>query len=81
MAYHNVCYHLNFCLGELLNDYYAEVDSMASVFDKIRLEGHFHSLCNGGAITYIEFTSAILENAEYFTDGKKAEVRRRKSNF
>lgn len=54
--------------GFYTNSFHVEVDSMVSLFDKIRLEGVFHSLCTGGSITYVEFASAILENTEALAD-------------
>lgn len=54
--------------GFYTNSFHVEVDSMVSLFDKIRLEGVFHELCTGGSITYVEFASAILENTEGLAD-------------
>ena len=63
-----VCPHPIQEKGFYTNSFHVEVDSMVSLFDKIRLEGFFHTLCTGGSITYVEFTSAILENAEALAD-------------
>ncbi|OPY34229.1 MAG: anaerobic ribonucleoside triphosphate reductase [Methanomassiliicoccales archaeon PtaU1.Bin124] len=48
--------------GFYTNSFHANVDSGLSPFDKIRLEGPFHILCNGGCISYVEFSSAPLTN-------------------
>lgn len=48
--------------GFYTNSFHVDVDSGISVWDKIRIEAPFHSLCGGGAITYIEFRSAIIGN-------------------
>lgn len=54
--------------GFYTNSFHVEVDSGISLFDKMRLEGYFHSLCNGGSITYIEFSSSISDNDEALSD-------------
>ncbi len=54
--------------GFYTNSFHVEVDSMISLFRKIELEGFFHKLCNGGAITYIELPSAVLDNTEALND-------------
>lgn len=48
--------------GFYTNSFHINVDSGLSLFDKIRLEGPFHNLCNGGCISYVEFSSAPLIN-------------------
>ena len=50
------------------NSFHAEVDSSLSLCAKIRLEGKFHALCNGGSISYVEFTDAPLNNTEALAD-------------
>ena len=44
------------------NSFHVEVDSMLHPFDKLKIEGPYHRLCNGGCISYVEFTSAPIEN-------------------
>ena len=44
------------------NSFHVEVDSGISLFDKLRLEGRFHALCNGGSISYVEFNDAPMDN-------------------
>ncbi len=48
--------------GFYTNSFHVEVNSKLSLYDKIIAEAPFHSLCNGGCITYIEFQSALLKN-------------------
>lgn len=48
--------------GFYTNSFHVEVDSGLSLYDKIAAEAPFHSLCNGGCITYVEFQSALLKN-------------------
>lgn len=50
------------------NSFHLEVDSHVSIFDKIRFEGKFHSLCNGGAITYVELKEAPIMNIQALAD-------------
>ena len=50
------------------NSFHVEVDSRVSLFRKLELEGRFHILCNGGSISYVEFTDAPLENVEALAD-------------
>ncbi|GCA64638.1 hypothetical protein KIPB_014882, partial [Kipferlia bialata] len=40
--------------GFYTNSFHVEVDSKVSIPDKLRLEGPFHLLCNGGSISYVE---------------------------
>ncbi|MEG2812843.1 MAG: anaerobic ribonucleoside-triphosphate reductase, partial [Clostridium sp.] len=35
-------------------------------FDKMEIEGRFHSLCSGGHISYIELDSSINQNLDAF---------------
>jgi ribonucleoside-triphosphate reductase len=44
--------------GFYTNSFHVEVDSEISAFEKISLESPFHTLCNGGCISYIEFKEA-----------------------
>ena len=50
--------------GFYTNSFHIDVDSQISAFKKIKLEGKFHTLCNGGCITYIEMNEAPLGNNE-----------------
>lgn len=58
--------------GFYTNSFHIEVDSHVPLLEKIRFEGKFHALCNGGSITYVEFREApamniqALEDAVYF---------------
>lgn len=54
--------------GFYTNSFHAEVDSRLSIYDKLRLEGKFHALCNGGSISYVEFTDAPMKNVEALAD-------------
>lgn len=48
--------------GYYTNSFHVDVDSKLHPFEKLRIEGEFHELCNGGCITYVEFASAPLNN-------------------
>jgi ribonucleoside-triphosphate reductase len=48
--------------GFYTNSFHVDVDSELNVFDKIDIEAPFHSLCNGGCISYIEFKEAPINN-------------------
>ncbi len=50
--------------GFYTNSFHVNVDSDLSAFDKMRLEGKFHKVCNGGCITYIESKEAPIGNDE-----------------
>lgn len=50
--------------GYYTNSFHVDVDSRLPAFEKIRLEGPFHILSNGGCITYVELSEAPLGNAE-----------------
>ncbi len=50
------------------NSFHVEVDSGISLYDKLRIEGKFHALCNGGSIAYVEFNDAPMENVEALED-------------
>lgn len=50
------------------NSFHTEVDSGTSLWTKIKLEGKFHQLCNGGSISYVEFNDAPLDNLEALED-------------
>jgi len=46
------------------NSFHVDVDSGLHPVQKIRFEGPFHVHCNGGCISYVEFSSAPLNNIE-----------------
>ena len=50
--------------GFYTNSFHVEVDSTISAWEKIEKEGKFHSLCNGGCITYVELREAPLGNPQ-----------------
>lgn len=50
--------------GYYTNSFHVDVDSGLTALDKIRTEGPFHELCNGGCITYVEFGEAPFGNVE-----------------
>jgi len=50
--------------GYYTNSFHVDVDSKLNPFDKLYYEGPFHKYCNGGCISYLEFTSAPLNNVE-----------------
>ena len=50
--------------GYYTNSFHVDVDSGLSAIEKIGKEGPFHSICNGGCITYIELNEAPLGNKE-----------------
>ncbi len=50
--------------GFYTNSFHIEVDSGLNAFEKISFEGPFHILCNGGNISYVEFSSVPLDNSE-----------------
>ncbi len=50
--------------GYYTNSFHVDVDSNLPGFKKIQLEGMFHELANGGAITYLELGEAPLSNIE-----------------
>ena len=54
--------------GFYTNSFHIPVDSGLHPREKMRFEGAFHALCNGGGISYVEFSSAPLENTEAVTE-------------
>lgn len=48
------------------NSYHIPVNKEISLFDKIEIEGKFHSICNGGHISYVELDSSINQNLGAF---------------
>lgn len=54
--------------GFYTNSFHVEVDSGLHPFEKLRLEGPFHALANGGCISYVELASAPIGNDEAVKD-------------
>lgn len=54
--------------GFYTNSFHVRVDSGLHPKEKLRFEGPFHELCNGGCISYVEFASALLKNTEAVTE-------------
>ncbi len=54
--------------GFYTNSFHVDVDSGLTPFEKLAFEGPFHALCTGGSISYVEFSSALLENAQAISD-------------
>lgn len=48
------------------NSYHVPVDYKLSLFEKIKVEGEYHKLCNAGHISYIELPSSVEKNLEAF---------------
>ncbi|MDD6181506.1 MAG: anaerobic ribonucleoside triphosphate reductase [Desulfovibrionaceae bacterium] len=48
------------------NSFHVPVYFPIGVFEKIRLEGPYHALCNGGHITYVELDGDVSKNPEAF---------------
>jgi anaerobic ribonucleoside-triphosphate reductase len=48
------------------NSFHIPVEYNISMFDKIEIEGKFHSICNGGHISYIELPSSLEHNTDAF---------------
>jgi anaerobic ribonucleoside-triphosphate reductase len=48
------------------NSYHVPVDYEISIFEKIRIEGQYHKLCNAGHISYVELPSSFENNPEAF---------------
>lgn len=49
--------------GYYTNSFHVYVDSELPAYQKIKFEGAFHSLTNGGSITYVELREAPIGNA------------------
>ena len=47
------------------NSFHIPVYYNIQAINKIRLEGPFHALCNGGHITYIELDGATMHNKRH----------------
>lgn len=54
------------------NSFHVPVDYKISAFDKIKLEGPYHKLCNAGHISYVELPSAPQNNIDAFESLIKA---------
>lgn len=54
--------------GFYTNSFHVPVDIPVSYRKKIRLEGPFHALCNGGSITYVEFREMPNRNIDAVQD-------------
>lgn len=50
--------------GFYTNSFHVDVDSGLHPIQKIKFEGPFHIYSNGGSISYVEFSSAPLNNTE-----------------
>lgn len=48
------------------NSFHIPVDYKISMFDKMRIEGQYHKLCNAGHISYVELPSSVENNPEAF---------------
>jgi len=48
------------------NSFHVPVDYNISMFEKMRIEGQYHKLCNAGHISYIELPSSVENNTEAF---------------
>lgn len=53
-----------FSKGFYTNSFHVEVNSRLPAYKKLQLEGMFHTLCNGGSISYVELNEAPLGNFE-----------------
>ncbi|MFI3329584.1 MAG: anaerobic ribonucleoside-triphosphate reductase [bacterium] len=53
-----------FSKGFYTNSFHVDVDSKMLASEKIKIEGKFHELSNGGCITYIELKEAPLGNSD-----------------
>lgn len=63
--YDKANYHVNekiYCEGYYTNSFHIPVYIDINLFDKIKLEAPFHSLCNGGHITYVELKEIPIGN-------------------
>jgi len=50
--------------GFYTNSFHVNVDSCLTPIEKLEIEGPFHSLCNGGCISYVELEAAPISNTE-----------------
>ena len=56
------------------NSFHVDVDSRLHPVQKIRFEGPFHIYANGGCISYVEFSSAPLNNTEAIEEVIEASI-------
>lgn len=54
--------------GFYTNSFHVPVDKGTPLLGKIAQEAPFHAICNGGAISYVEFGSAPLDNVDALED-------------
>lgn len=54
--------------GFYTNSFHVPVDTTINFAEKIELEAPFHTLCNGGCITYVEFEEPPHKNVEAALD-------------
>lgn len=54
------------------NSFHVPVDFKINAFDKIKIEGPYHKLCNAGHISYVELPSAPQHNIDAFESIVKA---------
>lgn len=50
--------------GHYTNSFHIPVETQVTCFEKLELEGPFHSLCNGGHISYVELAESPFGNPE-----------------
>ena len=60
--------------GYYTNSFHVDVAAKLHPFTKIRLEGPFHELCNGGSVTYVELREAPTGNWTAIEDLIRAAV-------
>ncbi len=53
-----------FSKGFYTNSFHVEVNSKIPAYKKLQIEGMFHTLCNGGSISYVELNEAPIGNDE-----------------
>lgn len=54
--------------GFYTNSFHVDVDADLPIFEKLAFEAPFHGFCNGGSISYVEFSSALFENSRAIED-------------
>ena len=54
--------------GFYTNSFHVNVDSDLSIYEKLKFEGKFHCLCNGGSISYVELESSPIKNVKALLD-------------
>ena len=60
--------------GYYTNSFHLDVSAEVHPFRKIGIEGPFHGMCNGGAVTYIEFKEAPIGNSSAIEDLIRAAI-------